>query len=290
MRTPQRFPIPPGLDLLELREMAESLAREVGEMVADMRDHDVAVAHTKSTDTDVVTRADLAAEERIAQVLREWRPSDGLLGEEGASRPTASGITWVIDPIDGTVNYLYGRPEYAVSIAAVLGDPQDMLTWQPIVGCVHAPALGVTYRASLGGGAQRNGVELGQILGPESVSHALVGTGFAYDADVRAEQGRLVAHALREIRDIRRAGAGALDVCDVGGGRLDAHLEYGLNPWDVAAALLVAHEAGAAVRMTRPDESGRSVTLVTSEALVEPVLGLFSTRRTDWEQPAWCAR
>lgn len=276
--------LPTSDQIGQLRDIAESVAREVGALVAQMRREDVEVAHTKSTQTDVVTRADLAAEQRVETLLKEHRPHDGILGEEGARSVSKTGITWVVDPIDGTVNYLYGRPEYAVSVAAVFGDPEDVATWQPLAGCVYAPALRTCYRAGMGLGAQRDGMDL-ELSSNTTLDQALVGTGFSYDADTRMEQGKQVAGLIGKVRDIRRAGAGALDVCDVAGGRLDAHLEAGLNPWDVAAAVLVSTEAGAAVRITRPDHRGRRHTLVTAPHLITPLIDAFGPISDPWEQP-----
>ncbi|OJX94445.1 myo-inositol-1(or 4)-monophosphatase [Salana multivorans] len=260
------FTLPDARLLLELRDLAERVAREVGALVRSMREEAVEVAATKSSATDVVTRADLAAEARVAELLRLARPDDGLLGEEGARTAGSSGITWVVDPIDGTVNYLYGRREYAVSVAAVLGDPADVEAWRPIAGCVHAPELGTTYRAAAGLGAELDGRRL--VMGePPELAGTLLGTGFSYDAGVRAEQGDLVARLLPRIRDLRRAGAGALDLCDVAAGRLDAHLERGLNPWDVAAAELVVREAGGVVHHYPLGVDGRRVTMAARAPL-----------------------
>lgn len=270
-------------DLVELSRIGEEIARDVGALVARMRAERVDVAATKSSVTDVVTQADLAAEARVRELLATHRPADGVLGEEGSRQEGTSGITWVVDPIDGTVNYLYGRPEYCVSVAAVLGDPQDVVNWRVLAGCVHAPELGVTYRAAAGHGAERNGVRLS---GPKDVdlSHALIGTGFSYSARVRAEQGRVLAGVIPAVRDIRRVGAGALDLCDVASGRLDAHVERGLNPWDVAAAFLVLAEVGASVRVTPRDDAGQRLTLAAHPNVIEEVARVFGIGPDQWEE------
>lgn len=259
-QTPALPPIPDAAEVLALRELAEQVAREVGSLAATLRAQAVEVAATKSSVVDVVTKADLAAEELAQRLLSEARPHDGLLGEEGGLRTGQSGLTWVVDPIDGTVNYLYGRPEYAVSVAVVMGDPEDVTTWRPLAGCVHAPALGVTYRAGIGLGSQRNGEDL-RLAAAAPLDQSLVGTGFSYLAEARGRQAEVLTRVLPRVRDIRRAGAGALDVCDVAGGRLDAHFEVGLNPWDIAAAELVVTESGGVVRHSPREADGRRLSV-----------------------------
>ncbi|PFG19543.1 inositol monophosphatase family protein [Serinibacter salmoneus] len=238
--------LPPDVTVHELRTLAVDLATRAGALAHEMRAESVEVALTKSTLTDVVTRADLAAEALIRDELAQRRPMDGFLGEEGGLRPGTSGLTWVVDPIDGTVNYLYGREHYAVSVAAVLGDPTDVTAWTPVAGCVHGPAMGVTYTAGHGLGAHRNGAPLRMGAAP-SLDQALVGTGFSYRPEVRRAQAELLVRWLPLVRDIRRAGAASLDLCDVARGGSDANVELGLHPWDVAAAALVVTEAGGEV-------------------------------------------
>lgn len=192
---------------------------------------------TKSSATDPVTDADRTSEELLVRLLTDGRPGDGLIGEEGASRPSTSGITWVVDPLDGTVNYLYQLDNFAVSIAAE--DDQGAL-----VGVVHDPRRDLTYTTVRGRGAWLGDRRLA-VNDPVALGEAMVGTGFGYDSGRRARQAAVVAGLLPQIRDIRRIGSAALDLCSVAAGNLDAFYEEGVQAWDVAAGGLVAVEAGA---------------------------------------------
>ncbi|KAA6213518.1 inositol monophosphatase [Streptomyces albofaciens JCM 4342] len=221
----------------ELLDLALEAARRAGELLRDGRPADLGVAATKTSPIDVVTEMDLASEKLITGFLAERRPADGFLGEEGASVTGSSGVRWVIDPVDGTVNYLYGLPSWAVSIAA----EKDGET---VVGVVAAPMRGETYHAVLGGGAHLNGEPVHCRPAPP-LSQALIGTGFAYIGERRAAQAEVLRTLLPRVRDIRRGGSAAIDLCDVACGRLDGYYERGLNPWDMAAGDLIAREAGA---------------------------------------------
>src|SRR4051794_10535137 len=192
---------------------------------------------TKSTATDMVTEMDHASEALIVAGLERLRPDDGILGEEGHDRTGTSGVRWVVDPLDGTTNYLYGFPSFAVSIAA-------QVEGRSVVGVVRDPVHDETFTAVIGRGSFVNGRPL-SVTGAPSLATALVGTGFGYDRARRALQSEVLRHVLPNVRDIRRAGAAAIDVCWVAAGRLDAFYELGLAPWDWAAASLVAAEAGA---------------------------------------------
>ncbi|KPH98304.1 Inositol-phosphate phosphatase [Actinobacteria bacterium OV450] len=221
----------------ELLDVALDAARQAGELLRDGRPADLAVAATKSSPIDVVTEMDIAAEKLITGVLAGRRPDDGLLGEEGADSPGTSGVRWVVDPLDGTVNYLYGLPSWSVSIAAEYGG-------ETVVGVVAAPMRHETYHAVLGAGAWLDGARLA-CRAAAPLDQALVGTGFAY-LQARKEQQAVVAQkVIPRVRDIRRGGSAALDLSDVAAGRLDAYYERGLNPWDLAAGELIAREAGA---------------------------------------------
>ncbi|MGW5662572.1 inositol monophosphatase family protein [Streptomyces sp. NPDC003758] len=221
----------------ELLEIALEAATRAGAFLRDGRPDDLGVAATKSSAIDVVTEMDIAAEKLITGLLADRRPDDGLLGEEGASVEGSSGVEWVIDPIDGTVNYLYGLPSWAISIAA-------RKDGETLVGVVHAPMRQETFRAVLGGGAFLNDRPARVRPAPE-LGLALVGTGFGYLAERKARQAEVVRRMIPEVRDIRRGGSAAIDLCDVAAGRLDAYYERGLNPWDYAAGDLIAREAGA---------------------------------------------
>jgi myo-inositol-1(or 4)-monophosphatase len=224
-------------DLAELADLAEELAVEAGALVRDGRRRGLRDVGTKSTATDMVTEYDRASERLIVSELRSRRPHDGIVSEEGASRPGTSGIAWLIDPIDGTTNYLYGLPGYAVSIAAQVGD-------RTVVGVVHVPVPGETFRAVAGRGATLDGVAIA-CSGKADLATALVATGFAYEPSMRVRQGEAAAAMLGRIRDIRRFGAASVDLCHVASGRVDAYFERGLAPWDLAAGELIAREAGA---------------------------------------------
>jgi myo-inositol-1(or 4)-monophosphatase len=243
----------------ELVAVAEEVARAAGRLVHDGRPETVGVAATKSSAVDVVTAMDLASEELVRRELARLRPHDAVLGEEGGSTGGTSGVTWVVDPIDGTVNYLYGLPAYAVSVAAVVGEP-DPAAWTVLAGCVHAPASGETWTAARGHGAWLDGRPL-RVAAAPPLDRCLVGTGFGYVAERRRAQARVLASLLPQVRDVRRIGAAAIDLCQVATGRLDLYYERGLQPWDLAAASLVVQEAGGAVRGLRGRPAGGAMTV-----------------------------
>jgi len=223
-----------------LLTLARQLATETGELVIRGR-ADAAVSATKSSAEDIVTQMDLAAEQHLRNRLAELRPDDGILGEEGDDVPSSSGITWVVDPIDGTVNYLYGLPHFAVSVAAVSGPPRTH-EWTLEAGAVY-DGTGVLWSAARGEGATRDGQPLRRSSGPD-LAGTLVATGFQYVADRRVRQGEIVTQMLGQVRDIRRLGSAAMDLCLVAAGHIDAYYEHGLHPWDFAAGALIAQEAG----------------------------------------------
>jgi myo-inositol-1(or 4)-monophosphatase len=225
-------------DTTTLLSLATDLAREAGALALDMR-LGVAVVLAKSSPTDVVTAADHAVEEQLVERLRRARPADGLLGEEFGSVDGTSGLTWVIDPIDGTVNYLYGIPQWGVSIGVEDGDGA-------VVGVVYDPAKDELWQAVRGQGSTLNGRPL-RCSTVTSLDQALVGTGFGYDSRRRAAQSKALPDLLPRVRDIRRLGAGSLDLCSVAAGRLDGYYEQSLSPWDLSAGTLIAREAGALV-------------------------------------------
>lgn len=223
----------------ELLDLARAVALEAADMVRRLRSGGVEVADTKTSPVDVVTEADRAAEELIYSRLTKARPGDGFLGEEGSSAETRSGVTWVVDPIDGTVNFLYGIPQYAVSIAASRGD-------DVVAGVVVNVSSGEVFSATRGGGSDLNGRPL-RVREVVPLEQRLVATGFSYVAEVRALQAAAVGQMLATVRDVRRLGSAALDLCALAAGRVDGYVEEGLNPWDMAAGALVATEAGALV-------------------------------------------
>jgi myo-inositol-1(or 4)-monophosphatase len=223
--------------------------------VVDERPRLVEASATKSSPTDIVTIMDTRAEELIRGLLLAERSADGFLGEEGNDHRGTSGITWVVDPIDGTVNYLYDIPAYAVSVAAVAGDPKTPGEWRVLAGAVADPALRRVYHGALGGGAYERGWDqpaetpgIPLRVGPvDALSGALIGTGFGYTPQRRTEQGQILLALLPQVRDIRRIGSAALDLCSVACGRLDGFYESGLNSWDIAAGWLLVTEAGGVV-------------------------------------------
>ena len=220
----------------ELLAVAVGLARSAGDMALAGRKAGLHNVQTKSTATDMVTEFDRASEVLIVEGMRAARPEDAIVGEEGASVSGTSGITWYIDPIDGTTNFLYDLPAWAVSIGA-----ED--SSGPLAGVVYIPALGEMFTATRGGGAFLNGVPI-QSNNIADVSQALVCTGFSYSADQRTIQAQRVSRFIHQIRDIRRAGAAAIDLCFVACGRIDAYFEENLHQWDISAGILIAHEAG----------------------------------------------
>ena len=232
----------PYTDLLNL---ARDVATSAGELAHRRRIEGVEIADHKSSPVDVVTLADRETENLIRSMLADARPNDGFLGEEGGAGGGSSGLTWVVDPIDGTVNYLYGIPHWAVSIAVVEGEP-DPFTWRALAGCVRNPATAEIYTATDAGGAFSGNQQL-RVAEPESLAQSLVATGFSYDSDTRGQQGAVVAALLPLVRDIRRFGTASLDLCAVATGRLNGYFERGLKPWDHAAGALIAREAGAVV-------------------------------------------
>ncbi|MEY9844866.1 inositol monophosphatase family protein [Streptacidiphilus sp. MAP5-3] len=244
----------------ELLEIAVDAASRAGTLLRDGRPVNLGVAATKSSAVDVVTEMDIAAEKLITELIAERRPDDGLLGEEGASREGTTGVRWVIDPLDGTVNYLYGLPAWCVSIAVELDG-------EVVVGVVDIAPRGERVHAVRGGGAYLNGHAL-SIRPAPPMDQALVATGFGYLRDRRARQAEVVAALLPSLRDIRRGGSAAVDLCDVAAGRLDGYYERGLNPWDYSAGALIAAEAGALV-------AGRPGTPPSPELTVAAPSGLF---------------
>lgn len=238
-------------EIADLETIACTIAREAGDLIIEERPDHLGVAETKSTATDVVTIMDKRSEELIRTRLEAARPDDGLLGEEGASRPSATGVTWIVDPIDGTVNYLYQLPAYAVSVAACIGDVHTTGAWRPVAGAVLNPVTDELFHAGLGRGAMLDHAGRSaaiQVAEQGDLAMSLVGTGFGYDVGKRKRQAAVAAELLGQVRDIRRAGSAALDLCSVAAGRLDGYYESGLHPWDLAAGWLIVTESDGSVQ------------------------------------------
>ncbi|MFW6092250.1 MAG: inositol monophosphatase family protein [Actinomycetota bacterium] len=262
-------------DSAALLDLAVAVAREAGELVYQRRQAvtRMAVSATKTTPTDVVTESDTAAENLIMERLLDARPDDAVLAEEGGRSGGESGVRWVIDPIDGTVNYLYGIPQYAVSIAA-------QVAGETVAGVVHNPASGETWTAVRGRGAFLDGSPVHE-SGCERLDMALVATGFGYDAARRARQAEVLRRIMPSIRDVRRAGAASIDLCWVATGRVDAYYERGLAPWDLAAGSLIAVEAGAVVGGLRGAPAGRDMVIAAGPALFPALHDLLAPLRPD---------
>ncbi|HEX8770865.1 MAG TPA: inositol monophosphatase family protein [Acidimicrobiales bacterium] len=267
--------MPDPTDLSGLLDIAVDLARGAGAMLVDGFENRRSMVDTKTSATDMVTEVDRASEEFIVKGLLELRPLDGILGEEGANRQGSSGLRWVIDPLDGTTNYLYGLPAFAVSVAAELGG-------RAVVGVVADPSHDEVFTATAGGGAYRNGDRIA-VSGVSDLATALVATGFAYRRDQRSRQARVLTEVLPAVRDVRRLGAAALDLCWVACGRLDAYYEVGIQHWDVAAGGLIALEAGAHVEGL--DEvaagSGSARVIAATPALAAPLRQLLDGASPD---------
>ncbi|GAT81562.1 inositol-phosphate phosphatase [Streptomyces sp. F-3] len=262
----------------ELLRLALEAAARAGDLLRDGRPADLAVAATKTSPIDVVTEMDIAAEKLITGMIADRRPDDGILGEEGAVTEGTSGVRWVIDPLDGTVNYLYGLPAWAVSVAA----EQD---GEAVVGVVTVPMRGETFHAVRGRGAWVTGGRSGErglaCRPAPPLDQALVSTGFNYVTEVRAHQAEVAHRLIPQVRDIRRSGSAATDLCDLAAGRLDGYYERGLNPWDFAAGDLIAREAGALT-------GGRPGEPPSGELMVAATPGVFEPlQRLLDEYGAW---
>jgi myo-inositol-1(or 4)-monophosphatase len=261
-------------DPAQLRDLAIEIAEEAAALVARGRASAGEHVDVKSSPVDVVTAVDKASEELIVARLAAARPDDGVLGEEGASRAGTSGVRWVVDPIDGTVNFLYGVPAYAVSIAAEVDGVVR-------AGVVLNVATGELFTATSGGGAFLSSPLLAQPVhlrgsSPVSLEQTLVATGFSYRAEQRRAQGEAVARLLPQVRDIRRFGSAALDLCAAAAGRVDAYYELELNAWDYAAGALVAAEAGLTVTGLPGRPFAEPMAIAAAASIAEPFVDLVA--------------
>lgn len=271
-------------ELTVLIELAENTAKEAAHLVADGRPDRVDVVATKSSPSDVVTAMDHAAEELIRRRIGQARPDDAVFGEENGSQGGGSGLTWLVDPIDGTVNYLYGIPAFAVSVAVVRGDPGRAGDWQPLAGCVVDATTGRTWTAGLGRGAYRDGRAI-RVPTPPAMGQALVGTGFGYLTGRRRAQARVLVDLLPRVRDLRRIGSAALDLCAVADGTLDAFYERGLHAWDMAAGLLVLTESGGGACGLRGAPASADMMVAGAPPLLEDLAGLLEALDADRDEP-----
>jgi myo-inositol-1(or 4)-monophosphatase len=272
--------LPEGVTLEQLELLCIELASEAARFIRDERPPRMGVAAKKSTETDVVTVMDRRSEELLHALIQRARPDDGILGEEGADVAGTSGLTWVVDPIDGTVNYLYEVPAYAVSVAVVVGDARSQGGWTPLAGAVADPSLRLVHHAARGTGAWTRGESTGAppkrlaVSSEDRLARTLLATGFGYAPEVRARQAEVLRRVLPLVRDIRRIGSAALDLVRVADGSVDAYAETGLNAWDLAAGWLIAEEAGAVV-VGADGHPGKALTVAAGPALVEQVRALF---------------
>ncbi|MBD8585101.1 inositol monophosphatase [Frigoribacterium sp. CFBP 13729] len=264
-------------DAAALLAVAVDVTTAAARLAAARRAEGVEVADTKSSLVDVVTHTDREVESFLRARLAELRPGDGFLGEEGDPDDSSTGLTWVVDPIDGTVNFLYGIPQWAVSVAVVEGGP-DPLTWSALAACVVNPLSGEVFTASRGGGAWL-GEERLVPSAPASLAESLFATGFSYEADRRVEQAAVVGRLIGQVRDLRRLGAASLDLCAVAAGRLDVYAERGLKPWDHAAGVLVAQEAGAVVRGEEGQAPSGRLVVASARSVARAVDGLLEDAR-----------
>lgn len=262
--------------MTDFLDLAVSIAREAGDMLLAKRPARPEAVETKSSKSDVVTALDRASEELIRQRIKAARPGDAILGEEGGEtsggRTREGRVRWVVDPIDGTVNFMYGLPDWAVSIAVEVDG-------EIVAGVVNVVPRGELFAAAVGGGAElhRDGVPAERLRCNTGVplSQALVATGFGYLPGRRAVQGEVLAQVLPRVRDIRRGGSCASDLCSLAAGRVDGYYERGINYWDVAAGGLIAVEAGAAIGGLGGRPYGSEMTVCAAPGLFEELVALL---------------
>ena len=258
------MPSPLAADLLSI---AHRLAEDAGHLLVEGRARAEILA-TKSTMTDMVTSMDHASEQLIVDGIRAARPDDAIVGEEGTADAGTSGVRWIIDPLDGTTNYLYGIPAFAVSIAVEVDG-------EVVAGVVVDPSRGETFAAMQAGGASCNGKPVACSEAAD-LTTSLVGTGFSYESARRARQGAVVADLLPRVRDVRRVGAAAIDLCWVACGRIDAFYERGLQVWDLAAGGLIAHEAGARVGDLDGEPASTAFALASAPAIFDELRAVLA--------------
>lgn len=225
----------------ELLAVAVEAAHAAASVLVERYEDGGAGVTTKSSPTDLVSDADLVAERAIRDVLLAHRPDDAIMGEEGDDVAGTSGLRWIVDPLDGTVNYLFGIPQWCVSVAC-----------EGHVGVVLDPLRGELFEAVEGAGATLNGAPLAEQPREGGIATALVATGFGYDTEVRVRQAAVVARLLPRVRDIRRLGSAALDLAWTAAGRYDAYYERGVQTWDIAAGVVLCRSAGLDVRTLEP--------------------------------------
>ena len=259
---------PEGTSADQLLALAVDLAAAAAALLVDGLDRARTTIDTKSTGTDMVTEMDRAAERLIVDGILAARPHDGILGEEGTDRAGTSGVRWIVDPLDGTTNYLYAQAGFSVSIAVEIDD----LT---VAGVVHDPLHHDVFTATSGGGAHRNGRPVTAST-EDDLARALIATGFSYESERRRRQATVLGVVLPRVRDIRRMGSAAVDLCSVACGRVDAYYERGLHPWDLAAGALIARESGAVVGDLTGGPAGFDLCVAAPPALFVPLRDLLA--------------
>ena len=261
-----------GADGVErsLAQLAERVARAAGALLLEHAGRGARELEAKSSPTDIVSAADRASEQLVVRLLRAARPDDGILGEEGAASRSSTGLCWVVDPLDGTTNFVYGFPHWAVSIACEDGDG-------PCAACVYDPLRDEAFVARRSHETTLNGatVTAGQ---ERELAQALIGTGFGYLPALRASQGRQLAELVARVRDVRRGGSAALDLAWVACGRLDGYYEAGLGRWDWAAGRLLVERAGGRVALL-PSPHGPDQVVAAGPALFDELTALLSRTR-----------
>ena len=255
-----------GMPADALLDMAVDAARAAGELLLERFRGPQSGVDAKSSATDMVSDADRDSERVLLEAIRTARPDDGLIAEESGHRPGTTGLVWVVDPLDGTTNYLYGLPAWSVSIAC--RDAEGGL-----VAVVHDPSMGETFTAVRGGGAFLNGAPIATSR-LEDLSRALIGTGFGYTTARRTAQVAALTHVLPRVRDVRRAGSAAIDLAWVSCGRLDGFYEAGIRDWDRAAGLLLVSEAGGVTGILDPGLDGADCVVAAGAALYDPLCAL----------------
>ena len=258
---------PAATDPEELLRIAVEAAAAASAYLVESLHRDDLVHESKTSATDMVTDVDRTSERLIVGHILAARPGDGILGEEGGTHEGSTGVRWIIDPLDGTTNFLYGHGGFGVSVAAEIDGTV-------VAAAVHDPLGHDEFAAVLGGGATRNGTPI-SVNDPVDTAVALVATGFAYQAERRALQAGVLTTLLPAVRDIRRMGAAAVDLCSVACGRVDAFYERGLGAWDFAAGALIASEAGALVGDLSGGPPSGEFVLAAGPALFGPLAAIL---------------
>ena len=254
----------------ELVEIAAEAAGAAGRLLLDRFDQPHRQVQAKGSPTDLVSEADHAAEAVIRELLEARRPRDSVLGEEGGDAPGPSGLRWLVDPLDGTVNYLFGIPQWSVSVACE--DSEGT-----VAGVVHDPLREETFSAGRGGSPMLNGHAI-EASTCQDLALAMIGTGFAYDAEVRVRQGEIATRVLGRARDLRRLGSAALDLAWTACGRFDAYYERDLKPWDRAAGALLCRQAGLPLRELAPAEGLPAGLVIAPAGLIDELESLVAVR------------